>query len=194
MTHHQPENERRYSGEIERLRAPERLARLHVPDVIERALAGITAQTALDIGTGSGVFAEALVSRGLSVTGIDLREDMLEAARQYVPAAQFQTAHMEALPFEDDRFDLVFMGLVLHEADDLHNALQAARRVAALRVAVLEWAYRAEDFGPPLDHRLKPDVVLAQARRAGFANVAHQMVGEMALYLLDKQNLSPWCI
>ncbi|MGQ9852901.1 MAG: hypothetical protein ACUVTG_05805, partial [Candidatus Oleimicrobiaceae bacterium] len=66
-------HERRYSGEVKRLRDPERLARLEVARVVELSLQGISAHRLLDVGVGTSVFAEAFARRGLRVVGIDVR-------------------------------------------------------------------------------------------------------------------------
>lgn len=187
-------NDRRFSGEIERLRDPQRVERMEIARVVERTLEGLYASSLLDIGTGSGLWAEAFAVKGLRVGGVDLREDMLEAARAYVPDGDFRAAHMETLPHADGAFDIVFMGHVLHEADDLVKALQEALRVSTLRVAVLEWPHAEQPFGPPLDHRLKVEDVLHAAKRAGSAAVAHSRLAHMDLYLIDKRNLNPFCI
>lgn len=179
-------NERRYSGEIDRLRSPERVARLEVNRVVDLATAGLQPRSALDIGTGSGLFAEAFAARGLQIAGIDLREDMLEAARHYVPSGDFRQSHMETLPFSDSAFDLVFMGLVLHEADSLTTALKEAFRVVHSRVTVLEWPYQQAEFGPPLEHRLRPENVLASATQAGFKTAEQIDLEYLTLYRLDK--------
>lgn len=183
-------NERRFGGQIERLRSPERVARLEVDRVVELSLEGLTAQSMLDIGTGSGLFAEAFAGRGLQVAGIDLRDDMLEAAREYVAGGDFRQAPMESLPFEDERFDVVFMGLVLHEADDLAKAFGEAFRVARRRLMILEWNYEVSDFGPPIDHRLHPQQVLDGARTAGFSHVEPSALEHLALYRADKRAAS----
>ncbi|MBE2270633.1 MAG: class I SAM-dependent methyltransferase [Anaerolinea sp.] len=177
-------NDRRYGGEIERLRSPQRLALMEVERVVELALDGIAAQSALDVGTGSGLFAEAFAARGLTVAGVDLRDDMLEAARQYVPGGDFRQGRMESLPFEDVEFDVVFLGHVLHEADDLVAALREAHRTARLRVVVLEWPHRVQDYGPPLEHRLKPEQVAAAGSQAGFTRVERIDLTHLVLYRL----------
>ena len=179
-------NERRFGGEIERLRAPQRLERLEVERVVGLCLEGlVNAESALDIGTGSGIFAEAFAAKGLQIAGIDLRDDMLEAARSYVPTGDFRLAHMEKLPFADKNFDLAFMGHVLHEADDVLMALQEARRVVKRRVVVLEWPYAVQEFGPPLEHRLKDETIRAKALGAGFTRVEGYPLEMMMLYRLD---------
>ncbi len=178
-------NERRYDGEIERLRSPGRLALLEVERVVGLSLEGLDApESMLDIGTGSAIFAEAFAARGLAVAGIDLRDDMLAAARTYVPSGDFRKAHMEQLPFAENSFDLAFMGLVLHEADDLLNALQVAQRVAKARVAVLEWRYEVQEFGPPMAHRLQPEIVRAAAVEAGFQQFDEDRLQGLILYRL----------
>jgi len=187
-------NNRQYNGEIERLRDPERLARMEIARVVELATEGITARSALDVGTGSGIFAEQFAGNGMSVAGIDIRKDMLAAARDYVPTGDFREGRMESIPFADEAFALVFMGHVLHEADNLLQALREAYRVTQLRVAVLEWPYQEQEIGPPLDHRLTEQTIIREAQQAGFANFESFRLEHMVLYRLDKRNLNPWCI
>jgi ubiquinone/menaquinone biosynthesis C-methylase UbiE len=159
--------ERRFHGTADRLRAADRIARLDVPHVVTLSLDGLKAANVLDVGTGTGVFAEAFTATGLAVTGIDTNADLLAVARESAPAAQFREAAAEEIPFPDGSFDLVFLGLVLHEADDPLAALREARRVARQRVAILEWPYRDEPHGPPLAHRISPATVVDLAATVG---------------------------
>lgn len=172
----------RYPGSADALRSTERVALLEVERVVDLCLDGFAADSVLDIGTGSGIFAEEFDRRGLRVTGVDVNPDMIEAARRYAPHAQFLEAQADTLPFGDSTFDLVFLGHVLHEVADPAHALAEARRVARLRVAVLEWPYRAEEHGPPLDHRLRDDAIAAFARDAGFEHVERLPLAHMVLY------------
>src|SRR5262245_16914733 len=50
----------------------------------------ITSGTVVDLGCGSGIWAEALVKAGYNVLGIDISAAMIDIARQRVPKAQFQ--------------------------------------------------------------------------------------------------------
>jgi len=177
-------HERRFQGCLERLRSPDRVARLEVERVVTLCLEGIAARTMLDVGTGTGLFAEAFVAQGLEVTGIDANPDMIEAAPLYVPGGQFKLAPAETIPFPDAAFDLVFLGLVLHEADDALQALREARRVAGMRVAVLEWPYEEEEHGPPRADRLGVEQIEAMALAAGFRQVEALPLVHMVLYRL----------
>lgn len=51
-------HEKRFSGGLERLRSQERVERLEVPRVIQLCLEGENYTSMLDVGTGSGLFAE----------------------------------------------------------------------------------------------------------------------------------------
>jgi ubiquinone/menaquinone biosynthesis C-methylase UbiE len=177
-------HERRFQGEADRLRTPERLALLEVPRVAALSREGLTVESALDVGTGTGIFAEAFAAGGLVVTGIDVNVDLLAVAHEHVPTAHFKEAPAERLPFADRSFDLVFLGHVLHETDDALAALTEARRVTRRRVAILEWPYREEPKGPPLAHRLKPEMVADLAIRAGFQDVETIHLEHMDFYRL----------
>ncbi len=182
--HDQHTHERRFSGDANRLRAPERMARLEVERVVALATEGLHVTSALDVGTGTGVFAQAFASLGLAVTGLDANAGLIALARDLVPAAAFHEGPAESLPFPDGSFDLVFLGLVLHETDDAVAALREARRVARQRVTVLEWPYIEEEQGPPLWHRLDGDAVRTLATAAGFAGVDAVTLEHVDLYRL----------
>lgn len=184
MPDHQGQGHR--FNNIERLRSPERVARLEVDRVAALALEEAEIQTVLDIGTGTGLFAEAFSQRGKQVTGVDVNPEMLAVANHYVPDGIFQPAPAEALPFPDASFDLAFMGLVLHETDDLLKALQEAYRVTRLRLAVLEWPYAEQEFGPGLEERLQPNQVMQLAEQAGFMIRDTYRLEQLVLYRLDK--------
>jgi ubiquinone/menaquinone biosynthesis C-methylase UbiE len=179
-------HERRFHGEADRLRSPQRLEMLEVERVVALCLEDLEAETVLDVGTGTGVFAEAFNQQGLAVSAIDVNPDLLEIARRYAPQATFRQAPAETIPFPDRSFDLVFLGLVLHETDERLRALQEARRVACKRVVVLEWPYLEEEHGPPLEHRLKPEEVLEFAKQAGFEAVGTLQLRHMVLFRIGR--------
>jgi SAM-dependent methyltransferase len=179
---HKPNVHGHRFGDIERLRAPERLERLEAGRVVDLVLDGIHPHTVIDVGTGSGVFAEEFARRELTVTGIDANAGMLHSARRYVPGGAFLQAIAEDIPVADNASDVVFLGLVLHETDDLLKAMQEAHRVAQVRVAVLEWPYRAEEFGPGLEERLRREDMGQLGRQAGFGPMEVLPLQKLVLY------------
>ena len=66
----------------------------------------------LDVATGPGYAAAAAADLGASVVGVDMAPAMVELARRLHPTVEFRVAQAEALPFEDDSFDVVISNFV----------------------------------------------------------------------------------
>src|SRR5574341_1433432 len=92
-------HDRRYTGEIERLRSPQRLERLEVERVVGLCLEGLSAHSLLDVGTGSGLFSEKFAEKGLKPAGVDANFGMIQAARDYLPHIPLSQAIAEELPY-----------------------------------------------------------------------------------------------
>ncbi len=178
-------HEKRFSGAVERLRAPERVARLDVERVVSLCLESSKTRNVLDVGAGSGLFSEAFEKQGVEVSGVDSNPEMVPVARQFVPGGDFRLGAAEALPYPDASFDLVFLGLVLHESDEPLKALREARRVARQRVSILEWPYAEGEFGPPLEHRLNPASIAEMIQQAGFRHLESIPLAHTTLYRLE---------
>jgi 2-polyprenyl-3-methyl-5-hydroxy-6-metoxy-1,4-benzoquinol methylase len=65
-------NERTYHGGTDRLRQKERTELMEIDRVVLLSLAGISARSVLDVGTGTGLFAEAFAQKGLRVACGDI--------------------------------------------------------------------------------------------------------------------------
>jgi ubiquinone/menaquinone biosynthesis C-methylase UbiE len=175
---------RRFHGDASGLRSQKRLSLLEVDRVVDLCVESREVKSVLDVGTGTGLFAEAFLKKGLKVTGVDANTTLLSEARTRVPKVRFVKGSAEALPFSDGSFDLVFLGHVLHEADDPVTALKEAGRVAKVIVAVLEWPYTEEEYGPPLSERLRPEAILDFAKQAGYSDIERKALTHMDLYLM----------
>jgi ubiquinone/menaquinone biosynthesis C-methylase UbiE len=177
-------HEKLYDGGIKRLRTPERVARLEVERVVTLCLEATDLKSVLDVGVGSGLFAEAFVQHGLEVAGVDVNPEMIVAAKRFVPKGDFRESTAEALPYPNASFDLVFFGLLLHESDEPLKVLQEARRVSRQRICILEWPFLEGEFGPPLAHRLKPTEIADLVQNAGFAHLESIPLTYLVLYRL----------
>jgi ubiquinone/menaquinone biosynthesis C-methylase UbiE len=179
-------NDRVYNSGVDQLRSSERVSRLEVTSVVDNCLVGYNIASVLDVGTGSGLFAEEFGKRGLKIAAIDSSPEMVTASQKYLSGFEIQEASAEKIPFGDNSFDLVFMGLVLHEVNDYAQSIKELYRVAIKEVSILEWEYKEEDFGPPLEHRLKNSFIQEIAEEAGFRNVVVIKLTSLVLYKLYK--------
>src|ERR671920_832095 len=94
-------------------------------------------QSVLDIGCGVGAFLRLVAERGGRPPGIDASEALLGVARSRLPDADLRHGDMEALPYDDDTFDLVTGFTSFFFANDIVAALREARRVAKPAAAVV---------------------------------------------------------
>jgi SAM-dependent methyltransferase len=95
----------------------------------------------LDIGCGVGAFLRLVSERGAKTFGIDASEALVQLARKRVPEADLRVGDMEALPYDDDTFDLVTGFNSFFFANDIVTALREAGRVAkpGAPVAIQVW-------------------------------------------------------
>lgn len=104
--------------------------------------AGVGAGTALlDAGCGTGGAAAIARGRGAAVSGIDAALPSIEIARERVPDGDFRVGELEALPYDDDSFDVVTGFNSFQYAADPAHALSEARRVTrdGGLVVILAW-------------------------------------------------------
>lgn len=97
----------------------------------------------LDIGCGTGAFAELLAETvGVrNVAAVDPSQPFVEGCRANVPGADVRVGTAESLPWEDDCFDCAVAQLVFHFVDDPPRALEEMARVTRPggRVAACVW-------------------------------------------------------
>ena len=95
----------------------------------------------LDVGCGAGSFLRLVADRGGEPHGLDASEALIAFSRDRLPGADLRVGEMEALPWEDDTFDLVTGFNAFFFANDMVAALREAGRVAkpGARVVIQVW-------------------------------------------------------
>jgi ubiquinone/menaquinone biosynthesis C-methylase UbiE len=106
--------------------------RLELAAVLE-FLAPLEGKRVLDAGCGDGTYSLAAAERVARVTGVDLSEDMLAAARERSAARGFavnwKQGSVLALPFPDSSFDLAVAVTLLCLVPDPRGAVRELSRV-----------------------------------------------------------------
>ena len=102
-------------------------------DLIRRLLAAIDtipAARVLDIGCGTGNYADALQRLSQAqIEGVDQSEGMLAHARQKNGQVRFHQGDAEQLPLDDARFGLVYMTDVIHHVPHIDRLFAEIYRV-----------------------------------------------------------------
>jgi len=108
----------------------------------------------LDVATGTGLVAEALLARGFRVTGLDQSPGMLAAARaRFAGRVELVEASADALPFPDASFDHLTFTYLLRYVDDPGGTLAELARVVRPggTVAMVEFGLPRGIWRPPWD-------------------------------------------
>lgn len=166
-------------AKLDRLNDVGRLIDL-VPDAMWRAFGTPNAETVVEIGAGTGMFAREFAERmsGGTVYAVDSEPVMLDWMRDHpsadAPASIVVTdADASRIPLPDGIADLVYTVNLHHELDDPAGMLAEAQRL--LRdggtVAVVDWKREATPKGPPMEHRVDATEIALQLAAAGFDDI-----------------------
>jgi ubiquinone/menaquinone biosynthesis C-methylase UbiE len=97
--------------------------------------------TILDVGCGTGIASAPFAMNGFPVTGADPSEAMLAQASQRLPNATFIQAEAEALPFPNERFDVVISAQTFHWVDRARALAEAYRVMRRGGMIAIWWKH-----------------------------------------------------
>jgi len=128
--------------------------RVHAPRLLEvaRDLVSLTEVTdgvrTLDVGTGTGVAAQAAGEAGADVVGIDASTGMLAVGRRERPRLALAAAQAIDLPFRDGTFGAVTANFVLSHFTRYETALFDMKRVlrSGGRIGLTSWSDAKDDL------------------------------------------------
>ena len=179
-------HEKRFNSQVEKLRSQKRLDAIELDKVIDIFLQDIEINSLLDVGIGTGLCAETFSKKGIKVSGLEPNKEFIKITLSHVPGITCKEGAAEEIPFEDEEFDALFYGHVFHELDDLNKGMQEAYRVSKKLAGILEWKYKEEKMGPPLNQRIKEEVIEELALKTGFKKVETIHLKKMVFYKLIK--------
>jgi ubiquinone/menaquinone biosynthesis C-methylase UbiE len=84
----------------------------------------------LDVGCGTGRYAQLFAKQGAHVTGMDFSPNMLKMAKSKVKNASFRQADItKRFPFQDKKFDKIICSLVVSHIKHPYSMLSEMKRV-----------------------------------------------------------------
>ncbi|MBF7096788.1 class I SAM-dependent methyltransferase [Alkalibacter mobilis] len=113
-------------------------------DVIKSEIDLTVYHNMVDVGCGTGALCSVLNEKGISVTGIDPAERMLEIARNKLENQDivFINANvLEALPFQDKAFDISIASYVAHGLKDEERKKMYAEMSRVTKYKVIIYDY-----------------------------------------------------
>lgn len=100
--------------------------------ILEKLKQELNLGKSVELGCGTGYFTETLAKKSEYLIATDISEEMLEIGKNNLndlENTEFQCLDCQSCPFEDNKFDTVFIGLVLLFTDDAEKALAESRRI-----------------------------------------------------------------
>lgn len=166
---------------IERLNNPKRLEILDLQRVISHF--GLQRDMTLaDIGTGTGLFAEAFLKLlpEAHCYALDIRHEAIEwikSNRETYKDGRLIPKLMEEskTPLEGRTIDFVFMITLHHELEEPVELMKECRRILRPGGKVLIADWRRDDMEPdgaPHHHRIEPELAILHLEAAGFDDIA----------------------
>jgi predicted methyltransferase len=148
------------------------------PTELIAALAVRPGQTVADLGAGTGYFSRYLVDAvgaDGTVLAVEVEPTLVAHLRQRAEREQWATVIPILASTDNPRLpaggaDLILIADTYHHLDHRQRYLPQLRRAlrAGGRVAVVDWKPGELPEGPPPDHKLRPEQVIAEMRAAGF--------------------------
>ena len=151
------------------------------PEKLLRDLGLSEGMTLADIGCGPGFFtipAAQIVGPSGLVLAADIQGEMLSAVRSR--ALEFGLTNVRIvktndreIPIQPASCDLALLAFTLHEIEHRASFLHRAARVLKPggRLIALEWDKAEGTIGPPLEDRITPEELVADAQAAGLRMV-----------------------
>ncbi len=165
------------------------------------ATAGVVARTILDLGSGTGETAKAVLSEhpGARLVGIDSSADMLAIAQRQLPESTFLVSRLED-PLPDGPFDLVVSAFAIHHLDgpsksDLFTrvagVLSPGGRFAFLDVVVPEAPVREPiPLEDGVDMPSRATEMTQWLSEAGLRPEIAHSAGDLAILIADAQPIA----
>lgn len=162
------------------------------PQEVLKLLGPLKDLTVIDIGVGSGYFAQHFLKAGARVTGADVDEKFLaHVSERFKAEPKFSSRQ---IAFDDPKmeassFDLAFMSNTYHHVE---NRVAYFKKVLAGlsgkgRVAVFDFRPHTDPAlasGPPQGMRVEPATVVAELKAAGFRELKVQQAQFPQHYLV----------
>jgi len=136
--------------------------------------------TLLDAGCGNGTLSAELALQGLDVTAIDFSTGALRAyqyqmldsriSEEAAARLNYVQGDLQAPPFPDGKFDLIYADGVLHHTPDTRNTFMALAPKVKIGGRLFVWLYRSDTTGTQSVKRAAVKSVRASTRWMSYSN------------------------
>lgn len=161
---------------IKNFESPER-DEYQQPEKVMTYLGEISGKKIMDIGAGSGYFSVKLAAKGANVIAADVSDEFQEALKKRIEDNNLKNIELRKIPFyspslSDNEVDLV---LIVNTYHHIENRSEYFEKVKAGtketgELVLIDFFKTETPVGPPVDHKISIDKVVAELKEAGYAS------------------------
>lgn len=159
-----------------RFESPERDA-YQKPEKVLEYLGKLTGKTIVDIGSGSGYFSVKLAHEATKVIAADVDEEFQQYLKKRIEDNQIKNIELRKIPFDDPSLknQEVDMALIVNTYHHIENRSDYFSKVknglkSNGELVVIDFFKSETPVGPPQEHKVSIDEVIAELRQAGFTS------------------------
>ena len=159
---------------IEHFESPERDAYQH-PEKVMEYLGQIKDKVIIDIGAGSGYFSVRLAKSEAKVIAADVNDDFLVALKKRKEKLKLDNIEVRKIPYDSpgltaNEVDMAFIVNTYHHIENRSDYFAKVKQGTKLNgeLVIIDFFKTEIPVGPPVDHKISIDVVIAELKKAGY--------------------------
>ncbi|MCK0192505.1 class I SAM-dependent methyltransferase [Arenibacter sp. F20364] len=161
---------------IERFESPERDA-YQQPEKVLDYLGGVSGKKIVDIGAGSGYFSIKLASKGAEVIAADVSDEFQNALKTRIEENNLKNIELRKIPFDspnlaNEEVDMVLIVNTYHHIENRSAYFSKVKKGTKEtgELVLIDFFKTEVPVGPPTDHKVSIDQVIAELKKAGYTN------------------------
>lgn len=159
---------------VKRFESPERDA-YQQPEKVLEYLGDLQGKTIMDIGAGSGYFSVKLAAKGARVIAADVSDEFQAYLKKRIEENNLKNIELRKIPYDspslqDAEVDMVLIVNTYHHIDNRAEYFAKVKKgtKASGELVVIDFFKTDIPVGPPTDHKVSIDEVIAELKQAGY--------------------------
>lgn len=147
------------------------------PEEVLKYLGDIAGKKIIDIGAGSGYFSVKLAEKGANVIAADVSDEFQAALKKRIEDNKLKNIELRKIPFdspsiENEEVDMVLIVNTYHHIENRSNYFEKVKAGTKQtgELVLIDFFKSEAPVGPPVDHKISIDKVLAELKKAGYSN------------------------
>ncbi|WP_299523772.1 class I SAM-dependent methyltransferase [Winogradskyella sp.] len=161
---------------IERFESPER-DDYQKPEKVLNYLGDLQGYKIMDIGAGSGYFSVKLAEKGATVIAADVDDEFLNFIQDRIDTDNLKHIETRKIPYnspnlKESEVDMVLIVNTYHHIENRSDYFSKVKMGTKEdgELVIIDFFKTEAPVGPPANHKISIDVVIAELKEAGYTN------------------------